>query len=169
VFTKNRERLLAGDIAEAFFQAVLQQARERSLLSDEHFTVDGTLLEAWASLKSFRKDGKHMAPPDDPGNATVKSYHPFFRSLLDQCSPNNASRYLTTIIYNSMYETRSSRMVRGVAILAATQDVTEPVCVREAANPELLRFAFDIVLNATNQSVMIVNHKIGCSRIAIVG
>jgi transposase len=57
VFTKNRERLLEGDIAEAFFQAVLQQAGERSLLSDEHFTVDGTLLEAWASVKSFqRKD-----------------------------------------------------------------------------------------------------------------
>jgi transposase len=72
VFTKNRERLLDGDIAEAFFQAVLRQARERNLLSDEHFTVDGTLLEAWASLKSFqRKDGKPMAPPDDPGNATV--------------------------------------------------------------------------------------------------
>jgi transposase len=72
VFTKNRERLLDGDIAEAFFQAVLKQARERNLLSDEHFTVDGTLLEAWASLKSFqRKDGKPMAPPDDPGNATV--------------------------------------------------------------------------------------------------
>src|ERR1035437_7398017 len=72
VFTKNRERLLDGDIAEAFFQAVLQQARERSLLSDEHFTVDGTLLEAWASLKSFqRKDAKNAVPPDDPGNATV--------------------------------------------------------------------------------------------------
>jgi transposase len=72
VFTKNRERLLDGDIAEAFFQAVLKQARQRSLLSDEHFSVDGTLLEAWASLKSFqRKDGQAMAPPDDPGNATV--------------------------------------------------------------------------------------------------
>ena len=72
VFTKNRERLLDGDIAEAFFQAVLQQARERDLLSDEHFTVDGTLLEAWASLKSFqRKDAKGAPPPDDPGNATV--------------------------------------------------------------------------------------------------
>jgi transposase len=55
VFTKNRERLLDGDIAEAFFQAVLKQARERNLLSDEHFTVDGTLLEAWASLKSFQR------------------------------------------------------------------------------------------------------------------
>src|SRR5438132_465937 len=72
VFAKNRERLLDGDIAEAFFQAVLQQARERSLLSDEHFTVDGTLLEAWASVKSYqRKDGKTSVPPDDPGNATV--------------------------------------------------------------------------------------------------
>jgi transposase len=72
VFTKNRERLLDGAIAEAFFQAVLKQARERSLLSDEHFTVDGTLLEAWASMKSFqRKDGKPVGPPDDPGNATV--------------------------------------------------------------------------------------------------
>src|SRR6058998_3460951 len=72
VFTKNRERLLDGDIAEAFFQAVLQQARERSLLSDEHFTVDGTLLEAWASVKSYqRKDAKKAVPPDDPGNATV--------------------------------------------------------------------------------------------------
>jgi transposase len=72
VFTKNRERLLDGDIAEAFFQSVLQQARERSLLSDEHFTVDGTLLEAWASVKSYqRRDAKDVVPPDDPGNATV--------------------------------------------------------------------------------------------------
>src|ERR1700726_4638069 len=72
VFTKNRERLFDGDIAEAFFQAVLKQARERSLLSDEHFTVDGTLLEAWASVKSYqRRDAKDDVPPDDPGNATV--------------------------------------------------------------------------------------------------
>jgi transposase len=72
VFTKNRERLLDGGIAEAFFHAVLKQARARSLLSDAHFTVDGTLLEAWASVKSFqRKDGKPMGPPDDRGNATV--------------------------------------------------------------------------------------------------
>lgn len=55
VFSKNRERLLQGDIAQAFFEAVLRQARELNLLSDEHFTVDGTLLEAWASRKSFQK------------------------------------------------------------------------------------------------------------------
>jgi transposase len=54
-FTKNRERLLKGNIAQAFFQKVLEQARERSLLSEEHFTVDGTLIEAWAGQKSFRR------------------------------------------------------------------------------------------------------------------
>jgi transposase len=54
VFTKNRERLLRGEVASAFFEAVLRQAREAELLSDEHFSVDGTLVEAWASHKSFR-------------------------------------------------------------------------------------------------------------------
>ena len=54
MFTKNRDRLLAGDVAAAFFDAVQAHARAAGLLSDEHFTVDGTQLEAWASLKSFR-------------------------------------------------------------------------------------------------------------------
>ncbi len=54
VFTKNRERLLRGEVAQRFFSAVLAQARERALLSDEHFSVDGTLVEAWAGQKSFR-------------------------------------------------------------------------------------------------------------------
>jgi transposase len=71
-FSKNRDRLLESDIAGAFFDAVRRQAAEAGLLSDEHFTVDGTLLEAWASLKSFRrKDAGPTPPPDDPGNPTV--------------------------------------------------------------------------------------------------
>ena len=53
VFTKNRERLLAGDVAQKFFVAVVEQARAAGLLSDEHFTVDGTLIEAWANRRSF--------------------------------------------------------------------------------------------------------------------
>jgi transposase len=58
VFTKNRDRLIEGEIAEAFLQGVVREARRKRLLSDEHFTVDGTLLEAWASQKSFQpKDG----------------------------------------------------------------------------------------------------------------
>jgi len=71
-FSKNRDRLLDSDIASAFFDAVLAQARAAGLLSDEHFTVDGTLLEAWASLKSFRRKDEGPQPPlDDPGNPTV--------------------------------------------------------------------------------------------------
>jgi len=71
-FTKNRERLMEGEVAARFFDAVVAQASEAALLSDEHFTVDGTQLEAWASLKSFvRRDAAPAGPPDDPGNPTV--------------------------------------------------------------------------------------------------
>ena len=71
-FTKNRDRLLDGEVAAAFFDAVGRQARAAGLLSDEHFTVDGTQLEAWASLKSFRpRQGPESPPADDPGNPTV--------------------------------------------------------------------------------------------------
>lgn len=72
VFTKNRNRLLEGDVAREFLCEVIAQAQAKGLTSDEHFTVDGTLIEAWASLKSFqRKDQKNAPPPDDPGNPTV--------------------------------------------------------------------------------------------------
>jgi transposase len=71
-FTKNRDRLLEGSVAKEFLAQVVERAREAGLVSDEHFTVDGTLLEAWASLKSFQaKEQKTVAPPDDPGNPTV--------------------------------------------------------------------------------------------------
>ena len=63
---------MESDIAAVFFDAVIAQARTAGLLSDEHFTVDGTLLEAWAGLKSFRqKDAGPPPPPDDRGNPTV--------------------------------------------------------------------------------------------------
>lgn len=72
VYTKNRDRLLEGEVAGEFFQQVVAQAREAGLVSDEHFSVDGTLIEAWASQKSFRrKDQGASEPPDDPGNPTV--------------------------------------------------------------------------------------------------
>lgn len=71
-FSRNRARLLEHEVAGEFFRAVVEQARGLNLLSDEHFTVDGTLVEAWASLKSFkRKDGAPGEPPDDSGNPTV--------------------------------------------------------------------------------------------------
>jgi transposase len=73
-FTKNRDRLLEGDVALKFLAAVLAQPRVKALLSTEHFSVDGTLLEAWASTKSFRpKDGS--APPPDAGRNGEQDFH----------------------------------------------------------------------------------------------
>jgi transposase len=73
-FSKNRERLLEHDVAKKFLAEIVERARAARLMSDDHFTVDGTLIEAWASIKSFRpKDEKpeDRPPPDDPGNPTV--------------------------------------------------------------------------------------------------
>jgi len=71
-FSKNRDHLIASDIAVKFLTFIKAQAQQAGLLSDEHFTVDGTLLEAWAGGKSFqRKDDKHPPSADDPGNPTV--------------------------------------------------------------------------------------------------
>jgi hypothetical protein len=71
-FSTNRTRLLEHEVAGEFFRGVVEQARALKLLSDEHFTVDGTLIEAWASLKSFKhKDEGAGQPPADPGNPTV--------------------------------------------------------------------------------------------------
>ena len=73
VFSKNRDRLLEGEIATEFLNHVLALARERHLLSDEHFTVDGTLIEAWAGQKSFQKKSSRspQKPGDDAGNPTI--------------------------------------------------------------------------------------------------
>ncbi|MCC6808075.1 MAG: IS5 family transposase [Deltaproteobacteria bacterium] len=72
-FAKNRARLMEHEVAWQFFETIVVQARKAGLMSDDHFTVDGTLIEAWASLKSFKKKdgGDDQRPPDDPGNPTV--------------------------------------------------------------------------------------------------
>jgi IS5 family transposase len=73
VFTKNRDRLLAGNIADALLHEVLQVAQRRGLLSNEHFTVDGTLLEAWASQTSFQP--KDQDPPTGGGSNPTVNFH----------------------------------------------------------------------------------------------
>src|SRR6266496_2011730 len=97
VFSKNRQRLLDGDISEAFFAAVLKQARQRDLLSDEHFTVDGTLLEAWAGQKSFRRKDNEPQPPAADGqggsNSTV-NFHGEKRSNETHCSTTDPNAML---------------------------------------------------------------------------
>jgi transposase len=74
VFTKNRDRLLEGEIAGKFFRVVLGQAQVKALLSDDHFSVDGTLIQAWASMKSFRpRDGS--GEPPAPGRNGERDFH----------------------------------------------------------------------------------------------
>ena len=75
VFTKNRNRLLEVEIAESFFEAVLEQAREVGLLSDEHFTVDGTLIEAWAGQKSFRPKDEDGGSSSGGSRGTERDFH----------------------------------------------------------------------------------------------
>ena len=93
VYSKNRDRLLAGDVAARFLQAVLHGARVRRLLSDEHFSVDGTLIEAWASMKSFRRrDGGDDDPP--PGRNTERDFRGERRSNATHASASDGDARL---------------------------------------------------------------------------
>ncbi len=95
-FSKNRERLLEHAVAPRFFDAVVRQARAAGLLSDEHFSVDGTLIEAWASLKSLRPtDRTEREPaPDDPGNPTVNFHGERRRNATHQSSTDPEARLM---------------------------------------------------------------------------
>jgi transposase len=93
VFTKNRNRLLEGEVAREFLCEVVKQAQNKGLTSDEHFTVDGTLIEAWASLKSFQRKDQNSQPPDDPGNPTV-NFHGEKRSNQTHESTTDADALL---------------------------------------------------------------------------
>ena len=79
-FTKNRDRLLEGEIASKFLRAVLAQPRIKRLMSSDHFSVDGTLIEAWASLKSFRRKDGSDNDPDGPGRNAERGFHKEKRS-----------------------------------------------------------------------------------------
>src|SRR3979411_2480130 len=81
VFSKNRDRLLEGDIAAKFLGAVLSQPRVKKLLSTDHFSVDGTLIQAWASMKSVKpKDGSNEPPTEGDGRNGETDFHGAKRS-----------------------------------------------------------------------------------------
>jgi IS5 family transposase len=80
VFTKNRERLLEGDVAVSFLLSVMANPKVSSLLSTEHFSVDGTLIDAWASMKSFRRKDGADDPPTGPGRNAERNFHGETRS-----------------------------------------------------------------------------------------
>ena len=133
-FTKNRDRLLAGEVAATFFDAIGGQARAAGLLSDEHFTVDGTQLDAWASLKSFRpRTGPQGAPPDDPGNPTVAFHGERRRNDTHQSTTDPQARlYLKgsgrkatlTYLRHVLLDNRHG-LVANVCVTAATGTVSE--------------------------------------------
>jgi len=114
VFTKNRERFLDGEIAHRFFQAVLGQARAKDLLSDEHFTVDGTLIEAWASHKSFRPTDDDQEPPngDAGGNPTVN-----FRGTKRSNETHRSSQTPTARLYRKSSNTAAQLGYLGHALM----------------------------------------------------
>jgi len=129
VFTKNRQRFLEADIATHFFQRVIEQARNLDLMSDEHFTVDGTLLEACAGLKSFKhKDAGEPPIPDDPGNPTI-DFHGEKRSNQTHASTTDPDAMLARkgngkeakLSYNGnvLMENRNG-LVADVQVLPAT-------------------------------------------------
>ena len=80
VFSKNRDRLLEGEIAAKFLNALLAQPKVKRLMSSDHFSVDGTLIEAWASIKSFRRKDGSDKNPDGPGRNAERGFHKEKRS-----------------------------------------------------------------------------------------
>ena len=127
VFTKNRERLLRGDIARAFFERVLAQAQGQRLLSTEHFTVDGTLIEAWAGLKSFKRNGASSEPPDDPRNPTV-NFHGERRSNATHASTTDPEARLAR--KGSQHEAKLA--YQGHVLMENRTGLVVDMCVTQA-------------------------------------
>ena len=129
VFSKNRDRLLSGDIAAKFFAQVLDQARSSDLLSDEHFSLDGTLIEAWASQKSFQcKDDPPPPPADDRGNPTVNFHGEMRRNDTHQSTTDPEARlarkgtgHESKLAYcgNVLIENRNGLVVEAELVMAS--------------------------------------------------
>jgi transposase len=124
-FTKNRDRLLDGDIAAAFFDAILIHAETERLLSDDHFTVDGTLLEAWASQKSFRP--RDEEPPSDGGSNPTVNFHKQRRT--------NATHRSTTDPDARLYKKAQGREARLGYLGHVLMEHRSGLIVRTAVTP----------------------------------
>jgi transposase len=111
VFSKNRERLLAGEIAAGFMETVLNLPRVRTLLSDEHFSVDGTLIQAWASMKSFRRRDGADEPPG-PGRNSERNFRKDKRSNETHASTSDPDARLASLRQWTPCQLRLQRPVR---------------------------------------------------------
>jgi transposase len=132
VFTKNRERLLAGDIADALLHEVLRVAQTRGLLSNEHFTVDGTLLDAWASHKSFRpKDDP--PPPDGLGRNPSRDFRGEPRSNATHASTTDPDARLAR---KSNHGAARLSYQASVLMATGTGSSSPPTCGPPAITPK---------------------------------
>ena len=140
-FSLNRERLLEHDVAKQFFAAIVTQAKKAGLVSSEHFSVDGTLIEAWASLKSFRpkdEDKDDKPPPDDKGNPTV-DFHGEKRSNETHASTTDPEAKLArkgngkeaklAFCANGLIENRNGLLV-GLNVMLATGTAERDAAIR---------------------------------------
>jgi len=124
VFTKNRERLIAGAVSEQLLQSVLVEAHEHGLLSDEHFTVDGTLIQAWASARSF----KEKKDPPAPGSGSGHGGEVLLRDKVESRTDPEARLYKKATADkavpcyqgHALMENRNGLVVAGEATQAAT-------------------------------------------------
>jgi transposase len=127
VFTKNRNRLLDGEIAEEFFQQVLAQAREWQLLSDEHFTVDGTMIEAWANRRSFQE--KKDPPEQGSGRGGEKLLRDTHESKTDPESrlykKSAAGEAKPSYLGHVVMENRNGLVVKSCVTQAGTKQERE--------------------------------------------
>jgi len=128
-FSKNRDRLLEGDIAAKFMQAVLDQSRVKRLLSTDHFSVDGTLIEAWASMKSFKpKNGSDEPPASGGGRNAQTDFHGQKRS--------NETHASTTDPQAKLYRKGSGKEARlcfmGHALMENRNGLVVDACLTEA-------------------------------------
>jgi transposase len=123
VFSKNRQRLIDGEIAQKFFEAILQQACTQDLLSDEHFTVDGTLLEAWASKKSYQE--KEHPPEQGSGSRGELRLRDTHECKTDPDAQmfrkSKGEGFKLCHMVHVLMENRSGMPVAGVATMATTQ------------------------------------------------
>ena len=124
VFTKNRERLIAGAVSQQLLLAVVEQAREQQLLSQEHFTVDGTLIQAWASARSFREKKE----PPQPGSGTGDGGRVLLRDKVESTTDPDARLYrkaaadrsLPSYLGHALMENRNGLVIAAEASLAGT-------------------------------------------------
>jgi transposase len=127
VFTKNRERLIAGAVSQQLLESVLVEAREHDLLSEEHFTVDGTMIQAWASARSFKDKSDPPAPGAGSGWGGEVLLRDRVESTTDRearlCKKSNAERAIASYQGHALMENRNGLVVAAKASQAAT--VTE--------------------------------------------